>query len=231
MRGWVCVSRWEGGGGERGGVGCNLSFSGIFCWGGRQQLINTFLTTVTLTALDLFFCHLHSTNLKGIVHSKTKMHSLSTSHYTDGGGGEVFESTKHVAAPNTIQLKQMATIYLVILKIGLYVARISRQWLLGLITVSNNNTLFMTTKTDYPVLLWTKSSFTVLWTDGWAALCAAAVVQLQGSVDWVQHQVFTHRGSITADQLYSLRRKVATTSQEISPFQTDMLGTGTARVK
>ena len=33
--------------------------------------------------------------LKGIVHRKIEMHSLSTQHYADGKVGEVFESTKH----------------------------------------------------------------------------------------------------------------------------------------
>ena len=33
--------------------------------------------------------------LKGIVHRKMKIHSLSTHHCADGGVGEVFESTKH----------------------------------------------------------------------------------------------------------------------------------------
>ena len=38
---------------------------------------------------------------KGIVHSKIKIHSLSTDHYADGGVGEVFESTKHVSGGNS----------------------------------------------------------------------------------------------------------------------------------
>ena len=32
---------------------------------------------------------------KVMVHPEMKMHSLSTHHCGDGGGGEVFESTKH----------------------------------------------------------------------------------------------------------------------------------------
>ena len=34
--------------------------------------------------------------VKGIVHQKMKIHSLSTPHYADGAVGEVFESRKHL---------------------------------------------------------------------------------------------------------------------------------------
>ena len=53
-------------------------------------------------------------------------------------------------------------------------------------------------------VLRTESSFTELWVNRWTALCAAVMVQLQGSVDWVPEPVFTRCSSITAGHFYSL---------------------------
>ena len=52
--------------------------------------------------------------------------------------------------------------------------------------------------------------FPELWINRWTALCAAAAVQLPGSVDWVLHLVFTRHGSITAGHCYSFTKEAAT---------------------
>ena len=57
-------------------------------------------------------------------------------------------------------------------------------------------------------ILQTESSFIKLWINRWTALCAAAVVQLQASVD--SSRSLTRHSSITKGHFCSLRKKAAT---------------------